>query len=143
MSRLNRTCLRVLGAALALCLLAPVGAASAQEPVVVDMQGLAYVPVELHVVPGTTVVWTNSSPLAHTVTADDASFDSGNIDAGGTFEMFFEAPGFYTYFCAPHQALGMMGVVVVDDPAATGGGEDVGGAAGPPPAVEREYVPDH
>src|SRR5215216_3780911 len=140
MSGLNRMCLRVLGAALALCLLAPAGAVSAQDPVVVDMQGLTFVPVELHVGPGTTVVWTNSSPLAHTVTADDGSFDSGNIDAGATFEMYFEAPGFYTYFCAPHKSLGMMGVVVVEDPAAV---EAAMNAPGPAMPAEHEYVPDH
>jgi plastocyanin len=111
-----------LGAALALCLLAPVGSAFAQEAdVTVNMVGITFVPTVVHVAPGATVLWTNSSPLAHTVTADDLSFDSGSIDPESTFSMAFDAPGTYQYFCAPHGAPGLVGMaatIIVDDPAA-------------------------
>jgi plastocyanin len=143
MSIVNGLCARALGATFALLLLAPVGAAFGQDAdAVVDMQGLANVPTEIHVAPGATVLWTNSSPLAHTVTADDGAFDSGNIDAGGTFSMTFDAPGFYTYYCAPHKTVGMLGVVVVDDPNAI-----VEEMPEPAPAVNPrspdDYTPDH
>jgi plastocyanin len=108
---------RVVGAALALWLLAPAGSVFAQDAgTVVDIQGIAFIPAEIHVAPGATVMWTNSSPLGHTVTADDGSFDSGALDPGATFMTSFDSPGTYTYFCIPHKSAGMLGVVVVDDP---------------------------
>ena len=111
------------------------------------MQGLAFVPTEMHVAPGATVLWTNSSPLAHTVTADDGAYDSGSLDAGATFTWVFDAPGVYTYFCAPHKALGMLGVIVVDDPNAVVVEAPVQEqpAAAPParPRTPDDYVPDH
>jgi hypothetical protein len=97
------------------------------------MQGLQFVPTEIHAAPGSTITWTNSSPLAHTVTADDGSFDSGNIDAGGTFTFTFDAPGTYTYFCLPHKAIGMLGVVVIDG---------AGAAPAMDPADEPEAAPE-
>jgi plastocyanin len=154
MSGMNRLLLRVLGAALAVCLLAPVGSVFAQEAdATVDMQGISFVPIEVHVAPGATVLWTNSSPLGHTVTADDASFDSGMLDAGATFSMVFDSPGTYQYFCQPHGSAGGRGMaakIVVDDPAAT---EEVlapeeimapGPATiAPRPRTPDDYVPDH
>jgi plastocyanin len=106
-------------AALAVCLLAPAGSAQAQGPdVTVDMIGLTFAPTVVHVAPGATVQWTNSSPLAHTVTADDGSFDSGSVDPDSTFSTTFDAPGTYQYYCAPHGSAGLHGMaatVIVDD----------------------------
>src|SRR5919199_3252036 len=111
---------RVLGVALALCLLAPVGAAFAQDAdATVDMSSISFKPSEVHILPGQTVLWTNSDPFQHTVTADDGSFDSGLIDPGATFSQEFDAPGVYQYYCQPHGAAGLNGIapfVVVDDP---------------------------
>ena len=110
---------RVLGVALALCLLAPVGSAFAQDAdATVDMSSISFKPAEVHILPGQTVLWTNSDPFQHTVTADDGSFDSGLVDPGGAVAMGFDAPGVYQYYCQPHGAaglVGMSGVVVVDD----------------------------
>ena len=120
---------RVLGVALALCLLAPVGSAFAQDAdATVDMSSISFKPAEVHILPGQTVLWTNSDPFQHTVTADDGSFDSGLVDPGGAFAQGFDAPGVYQYYCQPHGAagrVGMSGVVVVDDVsgAATAGAE--------------------
>jgi plastocyanin len=147
MSGYHRLCVRVLGAVLAGCLIAPVGSALAQEEpaATVDMQGISFLPLEVHVGPGALVLWTNSSPLGHTVTADDGAFDSGMLDPGATFSMVFDSPGVYQFYCAPHGAAGlkgMSGVIVVDDPGA------VEAAAAEPPATppqgpaEDEYVPD-
>ena len=125
MSRLRTTSARVLGAALALCLLssAPVGTVFAQDAgPVVNMQNLAFVPLELHITPGQVVTWTNSDGFQHTVTADDGSYDSGLIDAGGTFSQEFDTPGTYQYYCQPHGSPGLHGMaatIVVDDPGAS------------------------
>src|ERR1051326_1480115 len=102
MSRFRRRCARVLGAALALWLLAPVGSAFAQDSPIVDMKGLQFNPGAIHIQPGQTVTWTNSDPLQHTITADDGSFDSGLVDAGAVFQQEFDTPGEYQYYCQPH-----------------------------------------
>jgi plastocyanin len=118
---------RVLGVALALCLLAPVGSAFAQDAdATVDMSSISFKPSEVHILPGQTVLWTNSDPFQHTVTADDGSFDSGLIDPGGSFGLGFDAPGVYQYYCQPHGAAGLVGmaaIVVVDDPNAAAAAE--------------------
>lgn len=51
---------------------------------------------------GTTVTWTNTDNMMHTVTAVDGSFDSGFVDAGQTWSYTFDEPGEYEYFCSPH-----------------------------------------
>jgi len=68
---------RALGAALALALLAPIGSASAQDAgASVDMSSIKFAPKVIHVAAGQSVLWTNSDPVQHTITADDGSFDS-------------------------------------------------------------------
>jgi plastocyanin len=83
----------------------------------VDMKNFAYVPTQIHISAGQTVTWTNGDYLAHTVTADDGSFDSGYIGLGGTFSKEFDTPGTYQYYCAPHGGPGLVGMaatVIVD-----------------------------
>lgn len=136
-----------MGAALAVCLLFPVSSAFAQEAATVDMQGVSFMPTELHVAPGTPVTFTNSSPLGHTVTADDGSFDSGMVDSGGLWSMTFDSPGVYQYYCQPHGSAGLKGMsatIIVDDPEAV----EQPMAAPAPAARPRdmnptEYTPDH
>lgn len=46
-----------------------------------------------------------------------ASFDSGLLsEAGATYEHRFETEGVYDIYCAPHEALGMIGSVIVGEP---------------------------
>ena len=55
---------------------------------------------------GTSVTWTNVGNRVHTVTANDGSFDSGNIPAnGGTFTHVFATAGSYTYRCKIHPSM--------------------------------------
>ena len=61
--------------------------------------------------PARTVVWTNGGQVAHTVTAEDGSFDSGPIEAGQQRAITFSAPGTYTFHCTPHPF--MRGEIVV------------------------------
>lgn len=49
-----------------------------------------------------TVIWTNNDNEAHTVTASDGSFDSGNMNPGATFDYTFTTPGTYPYICTYH-----------------------------------------
>jgi plastocyanin len=108
-----------LGIALAIFFLTPgVSAlAEAQNSVPVDMKNFVYAPAEIRIAPGQSVTWTNRDFVAHTITADDRTFDSGYIALGGTFTQQFDTPGTYQYFCQPHGAPGLVGMaatVVVD-----------------------------
>jgi predicted lipoprotein with Yx(FWY)xxD motif len=68
----------------------------------IQIANFAFAPTSLTVSAGTTVTWTNADSTAHTVTADDGSFDSGNLDPGKTFSFTFKTPGTYAYHCAIH-----------------------------------------
>ena len=63
-----------------------------------------YAPALFTVVIGmnATVTWVNDDTAPHTVTADDDSYDSGNMNAGGTYTHSFTVPGTYTYYCVYH-----------------------------------------
>lgn len=85
---------------------------------------------------GETLRFVNDSSQAHTVTAYEESlpegidfFASGGFDdeesardgvarglitPGESFEISFSAPGEVRYFCIPHEAVGMTGVIVVE-----------------------------
>lgn len=86
----------------------------------VEIAMFTYTPAEVAVKPGTTVTWTNTDQILHTVTAgggpDDVrgDFDGQLPDAGATFEFTFDKPGRYEYFCTRHPGVpGMHGIVVV------------------------------
>ena len=97
----------VAGAVAATLALAPTTAFGAA----VDVQFQAFAPSELDVLPGETVEWQNISSRAHTVTADDDSFDSGDVQAGDRFELTFDTVGSHGYHCRLHP--GMVGEVDV------------------------------
>ena len=91
----------------------------------------------LRVAVGTTVEWQNLGRNKHTVTADDGSFDSGNMEPGSEFSWTFDQPGVYRYYCVYHGSrggVGMAGIVVVGDvPLPGGGGSSVGPGREPVP----------
>jgi len=67
---------------------------------------------------GGTVTWTHKGQRKHTVTADDGSFKSDPLAAGGTFAQQFDTPGTYAYYCEFHGGAGgggMSGVIKVGD----------------------------
>lgn len=103
---------------LGVILLAQAAPGSAQsDDATVTMTSEAFDPVEVHITPGQTVLWKNPNFLTHTVTADDSSFDSGDLGTGGQFMMSFDTPGAYPYYCQYHGGPGgedMSGVIVVD-----------------------------
>ena len=69
----------------------------------------------LTIEPGTTVRWVNGASIGHTVTPDGHSEWArwATDSQGQTFEHTFDAPGTFAYFCEPHQAVGMTGVITV------------------------------
>ena len=48
------------------------------------------------------MTWTNEGPSPHTTTADDGSWDSGELQQGEDFSFTFDKPGTYTYHCSIH-----------------------------------------
>jgi plastocyanin len=88
---------------------APASAGPATQPVTIEFQ--AFTPPQLDALPGDTVQWSNPSVRTHTVTADDGSFDSGELPSGSGFARAFDSPGVYTYHCTIHA--GMFGEVDV------------------------------
>lgn len=96
-----------------------VSAAAAQdhETREVPIEGFAF-PAVIAVDVGTVVRWQNLDPAPHTVTASDGAFDSGQVQAGGSFELTFDAPGEYAYACLIHPSMtGTISVGPVGDPA--------------------------
>lgn len=83
---------------------------TAAARVVVRM--IALQPREVRIRAGQAVEWINQDPLAHTITADDGSWDSGELAAGQRYVRVFAQPGRYTYHCRPHPQ--MTGVVIVE-----------------------------
>ena len=77
----------------------------------VDIKNTAFNPASMTVKAGDKVTWTNGDGFAHTVTLDDNSVDSGNIDGGKTFEHSFATPGTFAYHCKIHSS--MHGTVTV------------------------------
>ncbi|MBP1921356.1 plastocyanin [Halorubrum alkaliphilum] len=107
----------------------------------VGMTADGYVPDDLTVTVGDTVVWENTSTRIHTVTAyeggipEDAEyFASGGFDDeetardewhddfggdlrnGEQFSHTFDVPGRYDYVCIPHEFGGMYATVIVEEP---------------------------
>jgi plastocyanin len=60
---------------------------------------------------GGVVEWGNDDGEDHTVTADDDSFTSGNINGGDTFSHTFTVEGAVPYHCELHPT--MVGVITV------------------------------
>ena len=75
----------------------------------VTIQNFEYSPDPLQVAVGTEVTVTNADGAAHTLTADDGSFDTGNLDGGATGTITITTPGRSTYFCDIHNY--MTGVI--------------------------------
>lgn len=80
-------------------------AAPATVPAAVSVVDDEFLPAALEVTVGQEVVWTNDGEAAHTVTAEDGSFDSGIVAAGATFRRTFEEPGTVAYLCAVHPGM--------------------------------------
>ena len=85
-------------------------------------------PAAITVARGTTVQWVNTGVMPHTVTDDPSkaarpsnaalpsgaqTWDSGQLNGGQSFSHTFDTPGDYTYFCIPHESLGMVGHITV------------------------------
>ncbi len=92
------------------------GGQAAGQTMKVSISNFAFAPKTLTVGPGTTVEWQNDDSAAHTVTADNGAFDSGNLNQGASFKFTFAKAGTYAYYCRYHGGpggTGMSGQIIV------------------------------
>ena len=92
---------------------------------------LNFVPAELTLRVGDTVVWRTVGSIPHTSTCDEDEanqpeehvarpegaepWNSGLVGQGEEFERTFDVAGEYTYFCIPHEGSGMIGYLTVKE----------------------------
>jgi len=77
----------------------------------VKIDNFSFTPNTLTVAAGTTVTWTNSDDIPHTVVSVDKTFKSKVLDTDDKFSYTFTKPGTYSYFCSVHPK--MTGKIVV------------------------------
>jgi plastocyanin len=104
----------------------PLPARAASYGAVVEALDNVFAPQIVRIDAGDSVEWVMDGRAPHTVTADDGSWDSGDLQPGTEFDRVFDQPGVYTYYCVYHGSpgAGMIGTVVVGDvplPGSTGG----------------------
>lgn len=67
-----------------------------------------FIPLNLEIIRGTSVIWQNEDNIGHTVQSQDSQgniiplFNSQVLNTGDTFTYKFDKPGVYHYFCSIH-----------------------------------------
>ena len=78
----------------------------------VAIDNFSFLPKEITVAAGTTVVWTNHDDVPHVVaSADDQFKKSAALDTDESFSHTFTTAGNFTYFCSIHPH--MTGKIIV------------------------------
>jgi plastocyanin len=71
----------------------------------ITIQGMRFIPANLEVNVGDTVIWDNQDVVRHTATSARKSFDSGEIKAGASWKHVARKAGSYPYVCAYHPTM--------------------------------------
>lgn len=114
---------------------------NAVEPDASDPRSWGFAPPSLTARVGDSVVWTNAGSAPHTATASDHSFDSGTLQAGGTYTYTLEKTGTLGYICSLHPWMQGSVRILPRGTATSVLGEQItkgapGGAASPPLPVK-------
>jgi len=88
----------------------PDTSAAAHDVVVV--KNFSFLPASLHVRTGATVTWKNDDEEPHTVVSVSGTFRSAAMDEGDSFQVTFDRPGTYRFFCSVHPH--MTGTIIVE-----------------------------
>ncbi|HEV8272334.1 MAG TPA: cupredoxin domain-containing protein [Chitinophagaceae bacterium] len=75
----------------------------------ISIQNSAFTPAEVTVMVGGSILWINNDNTVHTVTADDGSFDSGDLQPSASVGFTFNTVGPHPYHCKYHRE--MTGIV--------------------------------
>ncbi|GAA1221118.1 MULTISPECIES: cupredoxin family copper-binding protein [Streptomyces] len=90
----------------------PSSSESGKGEVKVTIKGFAFHPATFEVSPGTKITVTNEDSATHTLTADDKSFDTGDLAQGESATFTAPSkPGSYSYICTIHP--NMKGILTV------------------------------
>ncbi len=68
----------------------------------VDVVDYLFQPQRVQISVGSTLSFSNSGTIVHTATAQDNSWDTGDIAPGQTSSVTFNSAGTFTYSCTPH-----------------------------------------
>lgn len=71
----------------------------------VTLSNFSFNPENITIKKGTTVIWTNSDSVGHTVTANSDSainFSSNVLNKGESYKFTFNSIGTFNYHCLPH-----------------------------------------
>jgi plastocyanin len=72
----------------------------------VSIHDLGFSPAGITVKKGTTVTWTNSDSVTHTVTSDSGTtMNSDNLDQGESYSVKFDTAGTFSYHCNFHSSM--------------------------------------
>lgn len=83
---------------------APSNQQSGQQ-VAVSIKNFKFVPQDIVVNAGTTVVWTNQDSAPHTVESSDSELKSDELSNGDTYKHTFAKAGKYDYKCGIHPSM--------------------------------------
>ena len=89
----------------------PAPAEQQSGTVEVGMDKLKFVPADITVTAGTTIVWTNLEDIPHNVVSERAGLGSELIQKDGTYEYTADKLGEFVYVCTLHP--GMDGTITV------------------------------
>lgn len=94
----------------------------------ITIAGESFSPSTITIQAGQPVCWSWSQPISHNVHADDDSFTSGAPSSTGNFQITFNTPGTYGFYCQVHGSTtgGMRGTIVVQGSTDGGGGDQSG-----------------
>lgn len=76
--------------------------AESGKVVAVAIRGFKFVPAEVNIKVGETIVWTNEDSAPHTVESSDGILKSDELSKGDTFSYTFTKPGKHEYICGIH-----------------------------------------
>ena len=71
----------------------------------VAIRGFKFVPTEVNIKVGETVVWTNEDTAPHTVESSDGTLRSDELAKGDTYSHTFTKAGKYDYICGIHPSM--------------------------------------
>jgi plastocyanin len=78
------------------------GSHTAAGGTAITIKNFQFSPDPIVVKAGDTITVSNDDGTAHTLTADDGAFDTGNLDRAAQTTITVTAPGTYTYHCDIH-----------------------------------------